>query len=420
MSRKQKQKELQLKRLPTKHQLAKWERQARWQRITTYASIGLIAAVLIFVGFGFYRDELGPRLRSAIRVDDRSYNLGYVTNALALYTPGMSPAQAGSMVGFVVEDIQKNELVKRGADTIGIGITEKDIKDKLDEIKLPDSQEIRDILKAQLLSQKLRSDYFGLQIPTSADQQNLEVMYLDSPKTVDDVKARIEKGESFTSLAKSLSGQTGTQANEGKTDWLPKVLMDEITGSDKVWEAASRLEKGVLSQPVPDTQKKPVGYWVIQVTRIADDGNRQVRAILVGNEDDANKVLTRLNTGEEFSKIASEVSQDQESKDKGGDLGIIPTRMSPQFRDAAEKLNVNQLGQPVRDETVLTDNGFWLIKVVDKEKGRKLDDSAREKLIDKAVESWLRELKKNAKLENLMTPEDIMWVTAHLPKPRTK
>jgi parvulin-like peptidyl-prolyl isomerase len=94
--------------------------------------------------------------------------------------------------------------------------------------------------------------------------------------------------------------------------------------------------------------------------------------------------------------------------------------MSPQFRDAAEKLNVNQLGQPVRDETVLTDNGFWLIKVVDKEKGRKLDDSAREKLIDKAVESWLRELKKNAKLENLMTPEDIMWVTAHLPKPRTK
>ena len=46
--------------------------------------------------------------------------------------------------------------------------------------------------------------------------------------------------------------------------------------------------------------------------------------ILVKTEDEAKKVKDRLDKGEDFAKVAKEVSTDPGSKDKGGDLGTVP------------------------------------------------------------------------------------------------
>jgi parvulin-like peptidyl-prolyl isomerase len=58
---------------------------------------------------------------------------------------------------------------------------------------------------------------------------------------------------------------------------------------------------------------------------------------------------TRLSKGETFSALATEVSEDEASKPRGGDLGYFSeTRMPPEFIAAIKKLRVGEISKPFR------------------------------------------------------------------------
>lgn len=81
------------------------------------------------------------------------------------------------------------------------------------------------------------------------------------------------------------------------------------------------------------------------------------RHILVATEADAQTVLKRLKAGEEFAKVAKEMSKDPGSE--GGDLGwFTKERMVPAFADAAFKLKDGQISDPVK-----TQFGWHVIQV---------------------------------------------------------
>jgi peptidyl-prolyl cis-trans isomerase C len=82
--------------------------------------------------------------------------------------------------------------------------------------------------------------------------------------------------------------------------------------------------------------------------------------ILVPTEKEALEVEKRLKAGEDFGKLADELSKDPGSK--GGDLGwFTKDRMVPEFADAAYKLEPGQVSDPVK-----TQFGWHVIKVLDK------------------------------------------------------
>lgn len=67
----------------------------------------------------------------------------------------------------------------------------------------------------------------------------------------------------------------------------------------------------------------------------------------------------RIEGGEDFGKVAEEISEDLGSKDKGGDVGFFgPGTMARPFEDAAMALEAGQISEPVR-----TRFGYHLIKV---------------------------------------------------------
>jgi len=80
----------------------------------------------------------------------------------------------------------------------------------------------------------------------------------------------------------------------------------------------------------------------------------------------AEQVLERLATGEEFTKLVSEFSEDHTTKDKGGDMGLLPYEsLQPKLRDAARGLDIGD-----HSGTIETEQGLHIL-YLDEEVPRK-------------------------------------------------
>ncbi len=81
------------------------------------------------------------------------------------------------------------------------------------------------------------------------------------------------------------------------------------------------------------------------------------RHILLPTEDEAKKALARVKAGEDFAKVANDMSKD--TGGDGGDLGwFTKDRMVPEFSDAAFKLKEGEVSDPVK-----TQFGWHIIKI---------------------------------------------------------
>jgi peptidyl-prolyl cis-trans isomerase D len=108
------------------------------------------------------------------------------------------------------------------------------------------------------------------------------------------------------------------------------------------------------------------------------------RHILVADEATANTVETRLKNGEDFGKVAKEVSTDTGSKDNGGDLGwFVKGTMVTEFENAAWALKVGEISQPVKSSF-----GYHIIQVLGHEV-RPLTADQLSSAQTKAFNDWL-------------------------------
>ncbi len=131
-------------------------------------------------------------------------------------------------------------------------------------------------------------------------------------------------------------------------------------------------------------------------------GAQEVKArhILLEDEGEAKKALDRLKKGEDFAKLAGELSKDPGSGKEGGDLGWFEKeRMVPEFADAAFKLEKGQMSELVKSQF-----GFHIIKVDDKrEKAPPAFDAVKDQLkrymTQKAQQDYVLKLREGVKVE---------------------
>ncbi|MFQ5924570.1 MAG: peptidylprolyl isomerase [Dehalococcoidia bacterium] len=124
-----------------------------------------------------------------------------------------------------------------------------------------------------------------------------------------------------------------------------------------------------------------------------------VHGILVATEEEAETVIERLEGGEDFADIAQEVSLDSASRDReiSGHMGWFPAGlMAKELDDIAFSLEPGTLSEPVS-----TEQGYWLIWVLEKVDNRLLAQDAREQLGVIAFGSWLEEERKQKVERNL-------------------
>jgi peptidyl-prolyl cis-trans isomerase SurA len=149
------------------------------------------------------------------------------------------------------------------------------------------------------------------------------------------------------------------------------------------------------------------GYHIIKCEELRGNEVR-VRHILIAlatTEADEKKTFDHLLelrqralSGEDFSALVEEYSQDSFTKDVGGDLGWFPVdQLTQPFRDVVNTMNINDISEPIK-----TGSGYHLLRMIDRVNQRQitldddwdaLEDLARQKKISDKLQSWLDELR---------------------------
>ena len=122
-------------------------------------------------------------------------------------------------------------------------------------------------------------------------------------------------------------------------------------------------------------------------------------------EDKVKAVIARLKKGEDFAKVAGEVTEDPSGKANGGDLGYFSKdQMVPEFAETAFKLESGQISDPVK-----TQFGWHVIKVEDKrtKQAPKFEDvkpQIENFVVRKAQADLVTKLRADAKIERMDKP----------------
>ena len=185
------------------------------------------------------------------------------------------------------------------------------------------------------------------------------------------LKARVEKGEDFASVAKMKNGSEDPSAASNGGD------LGFFTAFQMVYpfeEKAFTTQIGQVSDPF----RTRYGYHIVKVTdKRPSRGTIRVAHIMVSTGKDAtneakgnaekkiNEIYDKLVAGEKWETLVSLHSDDANSVKKNGELPTFGSgttqRMVPAFEDAAFALKeVGQFSKPVK-----TDFGFHIIKLIE-------------------------------------------------------
>lgn len=387
----------------TKRQLARWQQQRRRQRIIFGLGIFIIVAALSVVGAGWYISQFRPLQETVIKVNDTKFNMGYYVKTLQFYGAGQPSYYLYGIADEVVAIIQRNELIRQEAMKLDISISRDEVDEELKNRDLPLSKDYRDLVRAELLINKLQDEYFEKEVPVFVDQRQIMAMLLESESQVTEVRLRLEDGESFTELAGELSLESLSREENGDLDWRPEGILTILLGTSVIDEYAFNSEVGISNQPIYDEEIiKGVGYWIVKVLdREAEPEEADVQVILLGSEEEAQEVKTRLEAGGDFATLVQEFSQ-HESKGSDGEIsGVTPDMMSLALSEFVfdPELELETVSEPIRDDTAFTKGGYWLVKVMDIDDNRQIEDRDRDLLKAEAFADWVEALWDNPENE---------------------
>ncbi|MBS4534682.1 peptidylprolyl isomerase [Clostridium sp. D2Q-14] len=203
-----------------------------------------------------------------------------------------------------------------------------------------------------------------------AEELDIKIDDKDVEKELEQFKSTDENAKSFNEYLDSIGISEDYFKQMYKESMIITALIEETVDiSDK--EAEKFYEENV------DTYDKV-----------------EASHILLESKEEAEKVKKKLDSGEDFSELAKEYSQDG-SAENGGNLGYFARpQMASEFSDVAFDLEKEEVSDVVK-----TKSGYHIIKVTDKKLGFK---SNKEEII-----SELQNQKFNEKALELIEKADI-------------
>jgi peptidyl-prolyl cis-trans isomerase SurA len=313
---------------------------------TTAATLGLsVAAVLCAVGPARARvvekiaAVVGDSVIMASEVEEKAAPL--LADVSRLPDPGKRETRAAALRHEVLERLIDDELILQQAVDLKLSITSEQVDSSIAEIKRQnniDDDQLREALKAQGMSmQSYRADL---------KRQLLRFRVINI-----------------------AVGSRVTISDEDVKSYYDRHMK---TGSN-VQVRASHIFISIPENADPSVVADKLGL--------------------------ANKLLARAKAGEDFGKLAKELSDDPATRKEGGDLGYFGKDMLPKaIEEMVFAMKVGEIRGPVR-----ADRGFHVIKLVDKrtKDAKPLEEvkddvrmQLRQKEMERQTKSYLTELRK--------------------------
>jgi parvulin-like peptidyl-prolyl isomerase len=155
------------------------------------------------------------------------------------------------------------------------------------------------------------------------------------------------------------------------------VTRAEIDERLKLWQLeSSEVYRNIVESVL--LQEKIQAKFTAELPATMEQAHVQV--MLVESEAEAEEVISAVQAGGNFTILVNEFSRYSTVQ---GDLGWLPADLMPNayVKDAAFGANITpgQISQPIHDESISKNIGYWLIEVLD------VDDEAAETRIDARV-----------------------------------
>jgi len=384
---------------PSRRQQSKWQREQHQQH-RLYIAVGVLVVVVggIFLGGIFYDNvvraneviaQIGPdsvtasqllgEVRPAAKsLDAQAKQFGGGTN-IANYVD----QQKRNLPDQTLSDIIDKRLIQQEAARRGISVSPAELDDK-------ERQTVADF---QAVSNPAPTPQ-----PTSAPDSSDAAVAADTAATAaasivaTPAAAASPSAPTTPTVVPTLDTSAYAPALQ---QLLDKNNLAEPDFRDRLLQGMlrERLQTAIGQEQVPDTQDQV-----------------HARHILVATQEQADSVLAQLQAGADFAALASQVSTDPGSKDKGGDLGWFGHGvMDPPFETAAFALQPGQLSDVVHGA-----NGFHIIQMLERDPARAVPADQLTSQRQKAFTDWLasRRSSQDVKLQLSQPARD--WILTRI------
>ena len=213
-------------------------------------------------------------------------------------------------------------------------------------------------MRAEMAKAQLRNGIAASEFMTTEEarwidslyRQRRDIGYAILPSTEFDDQVEVVEAEVATYYE---ANRESYRTSEQVAIQYVELWIDALTAEVAVDDAGLREYYETNRAQFTAVEERDVNHILIQVSENA------AAADVAAAREAAQQAKRRAQAGEEFEKLAAELSDDVGSRTEGGATGFFPRGvMAPEFEDAAFKLTVGEISDPVR-----TRFGFHVVKL---------------------------------------------------------
>ncbi len=379
----------------TRKHIARLERERRQTRIiliVALAGILIVAGLLAYgsIRYNIVADVNGAKITAGEwqeRVKLQRIQMVNVYNQYAFYQQNFGfdysqqmqqiafELQSPEVVGQQVLDQMTDEiLIRQEAKKRGITVSSEEVEASIQENFnfFPNGTPTPTITPTDISFPTLTSQQLTLYPPTPIPT--------DAPTSTPEPTATLDPLTPTATVAPAsptpLPEPTGTPYTvEGFQSEYGDMLKNFEEYGIREQTVRSVYEAQILRRKLREEITQETGHTEEQVW---------ARHILVGTEAEAKAALQLINQGIDFAEVARKYSKDTGSGASGGDLGWFgKNAMVPEFEEAAFKLKVGEISEPVKSQF-----GYHIIQVLGRQE-LPVNASQYEQIKDTAFSDWL-------------------------------